>query len=159
MHATGSERLSVYEEMLDYASYMQHFPPVCEATKGWQMLEWMEASDPVEPRRKVVGQGERESWEGKKVMVLALSSAPLLQSPRQHAWRALKRGVITGKNNGEAGSEWELTTAKLERELREGVGSRSTTDFIRTQRSVNLTFRDSAKKRNEHSFIIGGHSD
>lgn len=27
------------------------FPPECEATKGWQMLEWMEASDAVEPHR------------------------------------------------------------------------------------------------------------
>lgn len=69
------------------------------------MLEWMEASDPVEPRRKVVGQGEGELRGGEKVMVLALSSAPLLQSPRQHAWRALLRGSITGKNNREAGSE------------------------------------------------------
>ncbi|KAF3834057.1 hypothetical protein F7725_025261 [Dissostichus mawsoni] len=39
------------------------------------------------------------------MMVPALSSAPLLQSPRQHAWRALKRGVITDKNNREAASE------------------------------------------------------
>lgn len=53
---------------------------------------------------------ERESWE-KNVMVLALSSTPLLQSPRQHAWRALKRGVITDKNNREAESEWEKTRA------------------------------------------------
>lgn len=72
------------------------------------MLQWMEASDPVEPHRKVVGQGEGElggeKEREKKVMVLALSSTPLLQSPRQRAWRALKRGVIAGKNNREAGS-------------------------------------------------------
>lgn len=72
--------------------------------------------------------------KGKKGMVLALSSTPLLQSPRQRAWRALKRGVITDKNNREAESEWEQTRAKqtdsvYEWELGEQrVGSRSTTD-------------------------------
>lgn len=47
----GSERSSFYEEMQEYCPYMQHFPPECEVTKGWQMLERMEASDPVEPHR------------------------------------------------------------------------------------------------------------
>lgn len=41
-------------------------------------------------------------------MVLALSSAPLLRSPRQRAWRALQRGVVAGKKTTEqAGSWWE----------------------------------------------------
>lgn len=56
----------------------------------------------------------RERLEEKKVMVLVLLSAPLLQSPRQHACRALKRGVITDKNNGEAGSVHEEKTREEE---------------------------------------------
>lgn len=157
MHATGSERLSVYEEMLDYASSMQHFPPVCEVTKGWQMLEWMEASDPVESRRKVVRQGEVELRRGEKSdgtcsfirPFTPVATATCLEGTleRRHHWQKQQRG-----------REWVRANDSKTRQRAE-IGSRSTTDFIPSQRSVNLTFGDAAKKRNEHSFIIGGHSD
>ena len=51
-------------------------------------------------KRGRLGKRERERDE---MMALALSSTLLLQSPRQHAWRALERGVIAGKNKREAG--------------------------------------------------------
>lgn len=68
--------------------------------------EWSKRSRTDRRRDRERGRVGRK----KKVMVLALSSTPLLQSPRQHAWRALKRGVITDKNNREwvRGNETEL---------------------------------------------------
>lgn len=106
VNATGKERSSVYEEIEESASYMQHFSALSarrqiddKRLSGWRRVSHWSCTERWWDR-------EGESWlEKKKVMVPALSSAPLLQSPRQHAWQALKRGVITDKNNREAASE------------------------------------------------------
>lgn len=69
------------------------------------MREEKEGSDPEDPRRKVAGQKRRGLGrrEEKKVTLLALSSAPLLQSPRQRACRAPVRCIITGETTGREG--------------------------------------------------------
>ncbi len=105
--ATGSERSSVYEEMQEYAPRMQLFPPECEATKGWQMLEWMEVSDPVEPHTYSRWRDRERGGSGgvgrkEKVMALALSSAlftPVATATclegtqeRRHRWQKQQRG-------------------------------------------------------------------
>lgn len=68
----------------------------------------MEGSDPVEPRRKGGGTKRwrlrrRGDGGGVKVTLLVLSSAPLLQSPRQRACRAPVRCIITGKTTDREG--------------------------------------------------------
>lgn len=75
---TGSARSPVYE---DCTPRIQHFPPECEMTKGRQMREEKEGSDPAELHRKVVGQRDRDSGKvGGGVLVLF---HPPLYSSRQ----------------------------------------------------------------------------
>lgn len=89
----------------------------------------MKSSDP--PVKTVLGQRRGELEE--KVMRLAFSSTPLLQSPRQHASGALQRGVITDKNNREA----EKQTRPIDR--KSPLPQRPL-----TQRNMDVTFRVSA---------------
>lgn len=77
---------------------------------------------------------------------------------RRHHWQKQQRG-------------WEWVRAnesKLDRlcvwmRAERGESRQKIYNWLRllflTQRSVSLTFRDSTKKCNEHSFIIGGHSN
>lgn len=112
------------------------------------------------------GGGTRRGGEKKKVMVLALSYAPLLQSPRQHAWRALERRHHWQKQ--QRGRELVRATDSKTRqtvctnESRERGSRKQIYNWpwllVPTQRGADLTFRVSAKKCNDHSFNIGGHS-
>lgn len=68
------------------------------------MLEWMEASDPVEPRRKVAGQGEGELGGRKKKKsdgtcsfirpFTPVATATCLEGTqeRRHHWQKQQRG-------------------------------------------------------------------
>lgn len=123
------------------------------------MLEWMEASDPVEPRRKVEGQ-ERETWEEREGererrndgtcsfirSFTPVATATCLEGTgeRRHRWQKQERSrdVVRGNDS------------KSRHKVRVNEGRKA---VVSTPRSVNLTFRDAAKTCNEHPFISGGH--
>lgn len=166
VHTTGSKRLSVYEEMLEYAPYMQHFPPECDATKGWQMLQWMEASDPVEPHRKVVGQGElggekereREKSDGTCSFIhpfTPVATATCLEGTqeRRHCWQKQQRGRELVRATDSKTTQTACSNGSRKQ------GHHWLRLLVPSQRGANLTFGVPAKKHNEHPFITGGHSD
>ena len=145
--------------------YAALFRSECEATNRWQMFEWMEASEPPALHREVVGQrGGRVGCRKKKWWYL-LFHPPLYSSrhgnmPGGHSREVSSLTKTTERQRvSERKRKQNRQTVCMNERREEKVGSRSTTDFEYLTQSLNMTFRDSAEKCNEHSFIIGGQAD
>lgn len=77
---------------------------------------------------------------------------------RRHHWQKQQRGRELVRATDSKTRQTVCSNESWERGSRNQIYNWPR-PLVPTQRGVNLTFRVSAKKCNDHSFIIGGHSD